>query len=268
MITNLDRYKNDLKQLIDTGDKLLYSLYAAHIPDQFAEALKRPANEIDTIRKALPVFASAYQRWYSEAKALVRQLLPDRLDDFVRHYEKPKSRKALTFESYRIEDCLQNLVVSHHFSGDLIAGPPAAIPHFEQQLEIVKAIQARFESSLFDIRLLVQADLFDSELDAARELSKKGFLRAAGAVVGVVLEKHLAQVVLNHKLSGTKKRPTISDFNDVLKNNGVLDTPEWRRVQRLGDIRNLCDHPKGRDPTKDEIDELITGVDRITKALF
>jgi hypothetical protein len=54
----------------------------------------------------------------------------------------------------------------------------------QQQLAILKAVKARFESSLFDIRQLVQSDLFDSELDAAKELAKHGFARAAGALAG------------------------------------------------------------------------------------
>lgn len=41
----------------------------------------------------------------------------------------------------------------------------AAINLLEQQIAIVEAIKRRFESSLFDIKQLVQADLFDSELD-------------------------------------------------------------------------------------------------------
>src|SRR5690606_2284536 len=133
---------------------------------------------------------------------------------------------------------------------------------------ILKSAQARFESTLLDIRQLVQADLFDSELDAATELVKKGFLRAAGAVAGVVLEKHLAQVAQNHNIKTRKKHPSISDFNDLLKNGAVLDVPTWRQIQRLGDIRNLCDHNKERDPTKEEVEELIAGVERVSKTLF
>ena len=49
-------------------------------------------------------------------------------------------------------------------------GRTPQIPQFDQQLAILGAVRARFESSLFDIRQLVQADLFDSELDAAGEL--------------------------------------------------------------------------------------------------
>ncbi len=121
---------------------------------------------------------------------------------------------------------------------------------------------------LFDMRQLIQADLFDSELDAARELNKSGFRRGAGAISGVILEKHFAQVTTNHKLSTRKKHPSIGDYNDVLKNAGVIDVPTWRQIQYLGDIRNLCDHHKEREPTQQEVEELIKGVEKITKTLF
>ena len=99
----------------------------------------------------MPPFSTTYQRWYSEAKALIKQLLPDRLADFVRYYEKPKPRKAITRESYRIEDCLQGVSI-RNWNDEKIAGPEDAIPHFRQQLAILKAAIARFESSLFDVR--------------------------------------------------------------------------------------------------------------------
>lgn len=185
--------------------------------------------------------------------------------DFTRYYEKPKSRKEIDFENYRIEDYLQGLITTGVFNKVSI---DAAIPHFEQQKAILKAVSRRFKSSLFDIRQLVQADLFDSELASAQELLKNGFLRASGAVAGVVLEKHLSQVSENHNIKTRKKNPTISDFNDLLKNEHILDIPSWRQIQRLGDIRNLCDHNKDREPTKEEVQELINGVEKFTKTLF
>ncbi len=265
MATNLDRYKKDAERLIKMGQMLLYSMHAQYTPDQI-EFEGAKLNSAKFLQK-YGHFSDGYQSWYSEAKALVKQLLPDRLADFVRHYEKPKPRKDITFESYRIEDCLQGLTVTDNWRG-VIANSASAIPHFRQQLKIVQAVKDRFESSLFDIRQLVQADLFDSELEAARELAKKGFLRAAGAVAGVVLEKHLVQVASNHSISGKKAHPTISDLNDALKGNDVYEVPEWRRVQRLGDIRNICDHGKTREPTADEIQELIDGTDKFMKTVF
>ena len=147
-------------------------------------------------------------------------------------------------------------------------GPDAAVPLFRQQVAIVEAIRSRFESSLFDIRQLAQADLFDSELEAASELLKNKFLRAAGVVAGVVLEKHLAQVCDNHKIAVTKKNPTISDLNDLLKNANVFDVPQWRSVQFLADIRNLCGHDRKTEPTAEQVKDLIAGVAKITKTIF
>ena len=65
-------------------------------PDQLSEQLGKDASKVT---KKLPRFADDYQSWYSEAKAIVRQLLPDRLSDLVRFYEKPKPRKDITFEA-------------------------------------------------------------------------------------------------------------------------------------------------------------------------
>jgi len=105
-------------------------------------------------------------------------------------------------------------------------------------------------------------------LDAAEELARKKFTRAAGALAGVVLERHLAQVCDNHDIKVTKKNPTISDLNDALKEENVVDVPEWRFVQRLGDIRNLCDHDKKVEPTPEQVSDLVDGVKKITKTLF
>ena len=149
-----------------------------------------------------------------------------------------------------------------------VVGPDAAIPHFRQQLAIVKSVKARFDSSLFDIRQLVQADLFDSELDGAKELAKHKFTRAAGALAGVVLERHLAQVCDNHAVRVTKKAPGIADLNDALKAANVIAVPQWRFVQHLADIRNLCDHNKMSEPTAEQVDDLVGGVMKITKTLF
>jgi hypothetical protein len=115
---------------------------------------------------------------------------------------------------------------------------------------------------------LVQADLLDSEIDAARELLKHRFVRAAGAVAGVVLEKHLSTVCAAHSVLLSKKHPTIADLNEALKAAGVIATPEWRFNQHLADIRNLCDHNKAHDPTQDQVTDLIDGVAKVTKTLF
>jgi len=269
MATNLERYKKDLESLIEKGHLLDYAIKAETRPSEFKELIEKTyAEKAPQILKKIPSFLGTYQSWYSEALALVKQLLPDRLADFVSHYEPPKARKGLTYASYRLADTLQGLNVTQGYLKEKVVGPDAGIPHFAQQLAILESAKARFESSLFDIAQLVQADLFDSEVDAADHLAKQGFLRAAGALAGVVLERHLLQVAEHHKVAINKKHPGIADLNEALKAAGVIDIPQWRFNQLLADIRNQCDHNKKTEPSPEQIADLLAGVKKVTKSIF
>ncbi|MDE0102749.1 MAG: hypothetical protein OXN89_10250 [Bryobacterales bacterium] len=267
---NLATYKKDLEHLVAVGERLHLAMRVEYDRAEIDQIMETIAPEkkktFEKSLQELSPFRKGYQAWYSEARALVRQLLPDRLDDFSDYYEKPKTRKTVDYETYRISDYLLGLSVTIGFGTEV--GPEAAIPKFRQQLEIVKAIRQRLKSALFDIQKTVQADLFDSELEGAKALIKHGFLRAGGIIAGVVLERHLAHVCDYHGLKIRKKAPTIGDFNDMLKNNGVIDIPQWRFNQYLGDIRNLCGHNKARDPTKNEAIDLVDGAKKVTKTLF
>lgn len=269
MFPNLERYKKDLGTLVKTGEDLLNAMQYACFPKEVEAQVKEVLGDKSaSFLKDLPNFKEKYQAWYSESKALIRQLLPDRLDDFVRHYEIPKNRKEIKYGNYAIEDYLQGLVVTRGWEKETVVGADAAIPRFQQQLAILKTVQGRFESSLYDIRQLVHADLLDSELLAAQELLKHKFIRAAGAVGGVVLEKHLAEVCDKRGIKISRKNPAISDFNDSLKDAGTVDTAQWRFIQHLGDIRNLCDHNKKVEPTVEQVSDLLSGVAKIIKTVF
>jgi hypothetical protein len=267
---SIDRFKDDLNLLISKANQLDIALHHEFDPEgtkRFLGEQKSKENvSIDSFINKLPNVKQSYQSWYTESLAVIKQLIPDRVQDFVRHYEKPKGRKDITFESYRIEDYLQGLTSSRN--GQVIASPKSALPHFKQQFAILDSAKVRIESSLFEIRQIVQADLYDSEIEAAEGLLKNKFNRAAGALAGVVLERHLAQVCIDRAISISKKNPTISDFNDSLKSVDVIDVPTWRFIQHLTDIRNLCDHARNHDPTHEQVADLLNGVKKIIKTVF
>ena len=239
MESKIDKYKLDIQQLINDGETILKKLNTTYDLVQLKQE---------------------FEIWYTESFALIKVVLPDRINDFSKMYYNDKTKNGLMTYFQHIPSMLDE------WGDSTIIDQVKSV--LDSQIGILKSCEKRFESSLFDIKQLLQADIFDSELDAARELNKKGFLRAAGAISGVVLEGHLKQVCINHNIVIKKTNPTISDFNQLLKDNEIIETHDWRFIQRLGDIRNLCDHKKQREPTKEEIEELIKGVEKIIKTLF
>ena len=238
-----DKLRHELDSLSDAGNKLLREL---------AGGLEAG-------------FRSDYQGWYTRALGAIQQLIPERLDEFVQLYRVGTRKEGYGMDSYGISDFL--LGIRYLRSMEAGASRDIAATRFNQQLHIMESARSRLDDLLSNIRGLVQAEVVDGEMEAAGELAKAGHLRAAGAVAGVLLERHLAEMSARRGVSVRKKHPTIGDWNDKLKDAGVFDVPQWRWIQRLADLRNLCVHERGREPTKDEVDELIRGTEKATKTL-
>ncbi len=118
-----------------------------------------------------------------------------------------------------------------------------------------------------NIQVELYSELQDAELSTARSLTRIN-ARAAGSIAGVVLEEHLQKVCNNHGVKTAKKNPGIADLNNALKDERLYDIPTWRKISYLGDLRNICSHKKEDDPTKDQVAELIDGVDWTIKNAF
>lgn len=258
MDSNLNKLEKDLEKLVNNGNEL----FNAFFKEQEDEKVQK---KVEKAKK----FYQGYQKWFSEALEVIRQILPNRVVEFESLYNQDK-KKVLSGITYGVQDWLlgRRSGVNKYTGEKVFDDYAAALMKFQNQVQILESAKLRFQSTLFDIQQIVRADLFDSELDGAKELLKNGFFRGAGVMAGVVLEKHLAQVCISHSISIRSKKPTITNYNDTLKNNNVIDIPNWRFIQRLGDLRNLCGHKKQRDPKKEEIDELIEGVSRITKTIY
>lgn len=266
------KFSEELDALVKEGEKLSLAMAYECEPGQFKETylkiLKGDEEKLKSFLKSLPDFGNSYQAWYSRAHAIIKQVMPDRLSDFVSYFDIPKGRKEITYQNYMIRDYLQGLRVTRGWEKEVIVDGSAAVPEFTQQLNMVKAAKAALNSTLMDLKAVLQADLFDTEIETASALAKAGYLRAAGAICGVVLEKHLHHVCEVHGISTRKKNPGISDLSQMLKDSDVTTLPQWRFIQHLADIRNVCDHAKGREPTREEIDDLVVGTEKVIKTVF
>ncbi len=257
MPSKAEELQSQLDRLIVDGE--LLRLAMLRDLGKISQELRNKLREKDI---KLPRFKSEYDVWYSIALRVVAQTIPDRLQDFIEQYKSEK-RKKIDYLTYTLSDYLLGLKTEGPFG--VIVDTSAGIPKMERQLAILKSAKAVFRTSLADLAEVIQANLFDSELEAATELGKCGFFRGAGAIAGVVLERHLSHVCDEHKLKSPKKRTSIGDLNQLLKDNGVIDTPKWRFVQHLADLRNLCDHKSEREPVGEDIQELVEGVGKVIK---
>jgi hypothetical protein len=265
-----------LRELVTDGARLLYSEMRARGSDELRASIEqlgekpkaaasKKAPRKTTAPDAPVHFGQEYQRWYSLALPVVEQLLPDRYDEFRELY-RPDKRKEIDVTTYGIADYVGGVTVSR-LGVELFSSVEVALGRFMQQLHLLESAEARLDSALGDIRGVLEAELVDDELSSAEELRDARHLRSAGMVAGVVLERHLKHVMANHGIT-LRKKPVLANLNQALKDAGVYDTAQWRRIQALTDLRNLCAHDAEREPTREDVDDLIRGVQAVVKTVF
>src|SRR5437899_2052809 len=100
MTANLDRFKDDLKKLISLGHEMNLDLTFRSME----EGKRLESKYEEAAKKIKGNFEKKYQSWYTESHALIKQLLPDRLNEFVDLYRPDAKRKQVDGVTYRIQD--------------------------------------------------------------------------------------------------------------------------------------------------------------------
>ena len=255
--------KKAVVELWEEGLDIIKDAVEEHSEAETGKKTKKKKEE----KQKLPLHMR-YQSWYTKSLPVIRQLTPERYQEFIEQYKLDKRKtKEIDFLTYTISDYLIGLRVSRGYE-EVVDSYSAFTSKFQHQLFILHSAIERIDSTLNDIEGILQSELFDNELHFAEELIKKKHFRAGGALAGVTLEVHLKKVCENHEIRFRKKSPTISDYNEALKKDDIIDIPTWRLLQRLGDIRNICVHAKDRDPNKDEVEDLIRGTRKIISELY
>ena len=261
---SIKNLESELESISSEGKSVLLAAIKA---EQERKKQKGDARHIGT------TIRGDYQKWYTKVVPVVQLLAPERVGEFVEQYKFDR-RKEMEVTNYGISDFLMGYGAPTYLDSETFAYEQQFDPftifftRIEHQLSILDSLFGKFEHAVTNLESVLHASLMDGELGAASSLAKNGHLRASGAVAGVVLESHLKSTCGRHAISMRKKNPGISDFNDKLKESGAIDVPMWRLVQRLGDIRNLCAHSKDRDPTPDEVRDLISGTEKVISEVF
>ncbi len=259
------KIKKELQELIIEGRDIHYAGVMEYDKDYLKE---NGMNELDqqVAKDALKNIIypkRTYHSWYDKAYEMVRILFPRRLDQFKDFYtgtQYKDSSKDLTHMTAGITHYLQgnSIILNGKIEGFFYNFNMG----LNQQRDILIAMEKNIDHELFNLERDIHHDIYKSELDIAKDLNKQGYLRASGAIAGVILEVHLKNLATNRDVMPKKKDPGMSDYNDALKDS-IYDIATWRQIQTCGDIRNLCVHPKEAEPTKYQIDTIISTVEII-----
>ena len=110
---------------------------------------------------------------------------------------------------------------------------------------------------LVSVRSLVQAELFDSELDQARELLASGYKIAAAVVAGVVLETALKDLCN----IGSIPLGKLDKMNADLAKAGTYNVLQQKKITALADIRNKAAHGDSQAFNDNDVMEMIRDVE-------
>ena len=110
---------------------------------------------------------------------------------------------------------------------------------------------------LNSVRNLVQAEVFDSELDQARALLNGGYSSPAAVVAGVVLETALRQLCIDRQIPIGK----LDKMNADLAKAGVYNLLKQKQITALADIRNNAAHGHPEQFTDRDVATMIASVE-------
>lgn len=110
---------------------------------------------------------------------------------------------------------------------------------------------------LTSLKYLVQAEVFDSELEQAKELLSSGYKLASAVICGVVLETALRDLCDRNSIPHGK----LDAMNARLAKAGIYNKLQQKRITAIADIRNSAAHGKPEEFTDLDVDNMVRDVE-------
>ena len=139
-------------------------------------------------------------------------------------------------------------------------------PHsMESSFSVSKRVGAIFHACKQDfedgylnsIKSLIQAEVFDSELEQAEELLSSGYKLPSAVIAGVVLETALRDLCNQEGLPLGK----LDKMNSDLAKLGKYNKLQQKRITALADIRNNAAHGKPEEFTNEDVRLMIRDIE-------
>ena len=150
---------------------------------------------------------------------------------------------------------------SAHYSEFIQAAKPINLDTnyklFKRIVPVFLAAKDDYFGGYFEsIKSLVQADVFNNELEQAKELLDKEFYVASAVIAGTVLETHLHELCKKNNIDTGK----LNKMNDDLARKGIYNSIIQKQIVALAAIRNSAAHGKKEEFTKDNVKNMIVEI--------
>ncbi|WP_340819648.1 hypothetical protein [Methanolobus sp. WCC4] len=258
---NIDYYINEAEEIEKLyGDLLNGTAKAEKRRNQYNQIVEIDFCKINKARKPLQRnILRKYEVWYEVCRRIVREYVDfqetDKYEEFVNQYLEILS--------------LIDLRVTGTSSPRKIQLENNFIKYFDIQLNILHTIKPIIALNENNYKRVISADLLSSELDGAELLYEKEFIRPAGIIAGIVLERYLKTLCELNEIELDSK-DTLYPLAQKLRTSEKVpgfDLVMLKSIEHLGSLRNKCAHP-GEEPKKQEVRELIDKTKKITFMAF
>ena len=128
---------------------------------------------------------------------------------------------------------------------------------FKRLMAVFLAAKEDYEGGYLNtIRYLIQAEVFESELEQAEELFKSGYIAAAAVISRVVLETGVRQLCTDNGIGHGK----LDKMNADLAKAGVYNSLTQKQVTSHAAVGNAAAHGKTSEYTSTDVQHMIQGI--------
>lgn len=181
-------------------------------------------------------------------------------EDFPPNYQALYSEWIIKAQNILILACGDSSIHFTAFKRQL-SGSSDTPKRLRQLIPILNAAYDDLKNGfLITFKQIVQAEVFDSELEQAKSLLESGYKNAAAVIAGVVLETAIKELCLNNGIDIERKR--LTQLNDDLAKGNVYNKLQQKQITALADIRNNAAHGNYDEFTKEDVEKMISDIER------
>jgi hypothetical protein len=139
-------------------------------------------------------------------------------------------------------------------------------PNAQQAFGVLLSVKDDFESgSLFSLKRLIEAELFEEFLEQAEHLLEAGYFQPSAIIVGSVLEDGLRKLCEANEVTLPEK-PKLDWMNSELAKKAVYSKLVQKKITTIADLRNSAAHGKWDEFDRSDVEAMLRDVrDIMTK---